>query len=737
MEGNIEPRFSATRASGETQTDGLLRSLQCFLCNNRFTEPKECDCGHVFCADCLRSYVDEFGHKSSNIACPVCASSITLPKGGVEHLPTHELYKYLSAEVSALDNSHKLSRGSCKFCSDDDKHVATVTCETCKVPMCENCSANHVHNGVTKLLPIHRNQDSILCDKLPKRDTACDIHSDESLLLYCSQCNRCVCCKCKEDGHVNHPVKDLSDTAQLAKTTITDVHNKLNDYLNETKDALNDMERISKEFQEKVSDTKSHVESQVELLITHILSEKDQILHDLSAHARDIQNRLKTCRAEIQNKDSRARAIVDLADNLLHFGNDAENSSYKNTINNRWNKMQEEKLNRFGQGYNLNLNLDTTKGLEAMMSMKLGSFSITQKLSPWTSRRSKPFDIAPFGQGPIDESTLRMRVKSASNDYSMKRSQIFAKFVDPKWNLETYKVNKSTGQTVTVWLKADDEQEQQTRASKRLSVRTVSSPCIAAEVESFNDKGELEYRQPFEKLPDGTIIRLAIGGKNTIMLAVYPGLYASSVIGQAKLKTLSKKETDGIYVAVLEKGQFICGELRKIPIPDGPGFDFDITGRGIIVVKPFLQQNLRLYTTKCSEQVTDHEQSGVTVLKITESPDSDIVAVCKDKEGNIVCETVRDDGSRVTRFTFPADLLAPTHCEFREARFDRHGNVFVHFQENNSDDQLYQVTRTFHRKEQLRKPEMLHKVDKLAVLSDGRLCAFDKAECVLMTLRYL
>lgn len=729
-------RLSSTRVSGETQTDGLLRSLECFLCGSKFNEPKECDCGHVFCADCLRGYVENFGNRNQNITCPICAAGISIPKSDVDNLPTHAFYRDIAAEVRMLEDNH-LSRGSCKFCSDGDKQLATVKCVTCQVIMCGECSANHVHNGINNVVAIHRKQDSILCDSLPKRDTACGLHPTESLLLFCASCNCCLCFKCKDEKHSDHQVKDLGDTAQLAKTAIQDVQNKLNDYLTETKDALGDIERISKEFLDRVSETESLIESQVDELISHILQEKEKMLDELAAHAKDIQNRLNNCRAETQSKDSRARVMMDLVENLLHFGNDAENSAYKNVLDSRWDRMREEKLNRFGQGYNLGLQLDTKDGLQAMLPMKLGKFEIRQKLSPWASRRSKPFDISPLSKGPFDESTFRMKVKSASNDFSMKRSQIFAKFVDPKWNLETYKISRSTGQTVTAWLKVDEEQEQLSRASKRLSVRNISSPSIIAEVESYSEKGELEYRKTFEKLPDGTIVRLAIGGKNTIMLAVYPGLYASAVIGQAKLKTLSKKETDGIYVAVLEKGTFVCGEMRKIPIPEGPGFDYDITGRGMIVVKPFLQTNLRLYTTKCVEYLTEHDIQDLSVLKIMEAPDGDIAAVCQDADGNIVFETVADDASRSTRFTFPAEVLSPHQCEFREARFDRYGNVFVHFQESNSVDKLYQVTRKGHRKEELLKPEMLHKVDKLAVLSDGRLCVFDKGECVLMTLRYL
>lgn len=331
---------------------------------------------------------------------------------------------------------------------------------------------------------------------------------------------------------------------------------------------------------------------------------------------------------------------------------------------------------------------------------------------------------------------LKVRA-TVSNDFSLKRSPIFAKFVDPKWTLEAYKTSKETGQTVTVWMKTDEEQEQMSRASKRISMRSYSSPSICAEIESFNEKGEPEYNKRFDKLPDGTIVRLAIGRKDTVMLAVYPGMYASSIIGQAKLKSLSKKDVDGIYVAVLEKGNFVCGELRKIPIPEGPGFDFEINCKGLIVVKPVLQEKLKIYSSTCAEVVTDHDEYGLSVKKILESPNGEIVAICRDSDGNTICEDVRENGKRETRFSFPSNCLSPLTCEFKEARFDRNGNMLIHFQTSSFQDALYHVSVKSYRKEYLTKPEMLHKVDKLAVLPDGRLCVFDKAECVLMTLKYI
>lgn len=736
MEGGTK-RTSDTLSLGEAQCDALFKSLECGFCNKRVTIPKECVCGHVFCLECIR---EASSAQTKSIKCPLCSILTYVPKGGVSALPTNTFYMDIAREMKLLESDHKMSRGSCKFCCDDDKCPATVKCLACQAPMCEGCAANHVHNGVTNVVAIHRKQDSILCDILPKRDTNCDAHPNEPILLYCIECKQCLCFRCKDDKHSGHAVSDLADTSTPSRTTIADVRNRLKEYLIETKEALNDIERIGKEYSANVSKTKKHIENQAQMLIDRVMKEKERMLTELEEHADEIQTRLSTNQKEMQEKDSRAKAAHDLTDNLLLYGNDAETCQYLGKVEDCWKNIQEEKLNRFGKGFKMNVQFFMNEGLLRTFSKDFGVLKVTQTLSPWTSRKSKPLDIVPLNNGAqIDTTTLQMlKMRAAmSNDFSLKRSPIFAKFVDPKWNLESYKTSKSTGQTVTVWLRVDEEQEQMSRASKRLSMRSLSNPSLTAELESFNKMGESEYKTSFEKLPDGTIMRLAIGAEDTVMLAVYPGLFAASIISQVKLKSLSRKDTDGIYVAVLQKGNFVCGELRKIPIPEGPGFDFEITHRGMIVVKPVLHPALKIYTTDCSEYTTDHANLDQTVVKIFESPDGDIVTIYKDNEGNITCEDINENGDREKRFTFPSDFMAPLKCTFKEARFDRLGNVFMHFQANTSQDVLYKVSLKTHRKEYLAKPEMLHKVDKLAALPDGRLCMFDKAECVLMTLRCL
>lgn len=735
----VEVRVSKT-PTAEARTDALFESLECGLCFDRFKTPKECNCGHVFCQECLQKHVDK--KKSKDVKCPLCSVPVTIPPGGVGEMTTHAFYSDLSHEIYILENENKISRGSCKFCSDNEKCPATVKCIACQVPMCEGCAANHVHNGVTNVVPIHRKQDSLLCDVLPKRETACDTHQTESLLLYCIACKSLVCYKCRDELHSDHAVADLADTAAPARIQISEVQSKVYEYLSETREALNDIEKIGKSFTENVEATKKHIETQVQRVIDHINREKERIIKELEEHSKEIRERLKASRVDMQKKESRAKAMAHLTENLLLYGNDAESTKYKTKVEHHWDDLQEEKLNRFGQGYKMNVQFFMNDGFLSILTKDLGRISVSQNLSPWTSRKSKPFDIVPLNNGSADDTASQMlKFRSAvSNDFSLKRSQIFAKFVDPKWNLETYKTCKTTGQTVTVWLREQEETEkekQSSRASKRISMRSLSNPCLIAEVESFNEKGEFEYKKSFEKLPDGTTIRLAIGGKDTILLAVYPGSYASSVIGQLKVRSLSKKDFDGIYVAVLEKGNFVCGELRKIPIPEGPGFDFEITSRGVIMVKPLLQPNLRIYSTHCKEVVTDHGEHELTVKKIMESPEGEIVAVYTDKAGNTFCEDVSESGERIARFSIEADFFAPMTCEFKEARFDRHGNIVVHFQASSSQDVLYRISADSFRKEYLSKPEMLHKVDKLAILPDGRLCAFDKAQCVLMTLRYL
>jgi len=727
----VDPRLAAAA----TQADILLRALECRLCDGRVTDPREVDCGHVFCLECLRAHVEDAG---PDITCPTCRMAVTMPSGGVDHLPVQYLYDDLAREVTCLEKDNKMSRGSCKFCNDNFKLPAMLKCINCNMPMCEKCASNHVHNGVNSVVPIHRKPDSLLCDYLPKRDTACLMHQTESLLLFCNTCQTCICFKCKEETHSNHAVSELENASNSAKNAITDIHERVKDYLNETKEAVNDIERIGNEYHKKVSTARKQIEDQADMLVRHILQEKKRLLDELDTHAEDIQARLDTCHFEMEGKEARARALSDLSESVLCYGNEAENVLYKERVDEKWQEMQEEKLSRFGQGFKMDVQFYLNESHRAITSSQMGHLMVTQTLSPWTSRKSRPFDVMPSSPGPYDVAKIHLKVRSAiSNDFSLKRSPIFAKFVDPKWTVETYKTCRSTGQTVTVWLKPDEDQENASRASKRISMRSVSQPCLTAEIESFNEKGEPEYRKTFEKLPDGTTIRLAIAGKDTIILAVYPGLYASSIISQAKLKSLSKKDTDGIYVAVLERGNFVCGELRKIPIPEGPGFDFEISSRNVIVVKPLLQANLKIYNTKGGEFITDHALHEATVLKIIEAPDNQIYAITRQLDGSVVCETISDTGERWKVFSFPAETLRPLQAEFREARFDRNGKALIHFQAAGTQDLVYLVCISSHQREVLAKPELLHKIDKLALLPDGRLCVFDKAECVLMTLKYL
>lgn len=723
----------------EDQSEALLRSLTCCLCSSRFSEPKECPCGHVFCLDCLLTYFENHDGATS-AECPSCDRILTIPEGGLGALPTHVFYRDLVKKIKRINTSNnKVSRGSCKFCDDQEKQVACVKCVVCQATMCELCSANHAHNGVTNVVAIHRRQDSILCDILPQRESACQLHDTETLLFYCSSCSSCVCYKCRSDNHAEHNVADLADTVIPAKTSIADVQGKLRDYLTETREAISDIERISKDYSENVLTAKQQIEANVQRMIDYLCKERDRLLSEITSHAKDIQHRLADNEKEMQSKDARAKAMADLTENLLVYGNDAENTAYKRDIEDRWHELQKEKLNRFGQGYKMSMQFFMNDGISSFLNKELGRYRVTQNLSPWTARKSNPFEFAPPNNGTLmDAEMLHKHMRSAiSNDFSLQRSKIFSRFVDPKWSLETFKTSKSTGQTVTAWLRADEDQEQASRASKRLSMRSNSSPSLMLEVESFNVKGEQQYRKRFEKLPDGTIVRLALGGKDTILLAVYPGLYASSIISQAKLKSLSKKETDGIYVAVLQNGNFMCGELRKVPIPEGPGFDFDITSRGVIAIKPALSPDLKIYSTLCNEVITDHGSNDLTIKKLMESPEHETVVVCFNREGELLCETVSDKGEREARFKFSiGHMFYPMPCLYKDACFDRFGNLLVHMQVGGKD-YLLQVASREQRVEFLAKPDMLQKVDKVAVLPDGRLCLFDRTECVLMNLKYL
>ena len=109
-------------------------ALKCYICYDLLREPKDLECPHVFCLECLRKLV-----KSKFISCPECRHITEVPPGGLAGLKTNLRLKYM---IEGYDKSvdKNMDKDKCvPICPNHAGERQHFFCVTCGVTVCHNC----------------------------------------------------------------------------------------------------------------------------------------------------------------------------------------------------------------------------------------------------------------------------------------------------------------------------------------------------------------------------------------------------------------------------------------------------------------------------------------------------------------------------------------------------------------------------------------------------------------------
>jgi len=152
----------------------LEEQLNCSICLDTYTDPKQLQCHHVYCRKCLVKLVvrDQQGQLCLN--CPSCRQVTPVPANGVAGLqPAFNIVPFLELRHSFKN--------------------PLVTVE--KAP------------------------------ETPSRESPieCLEHAEEELKLYCETCSKPICFKCaiKGEKHHSHDYLDINDAYTRCKEEIT------------------------------------------------------------------------------------------------------------------------------------------------------------------------------------------------------------------------------------------------------------------------------------------------------------------------------------------------------------------------------------------------------------------------------------------------------------------------------------------------------------------------------------
>lgn len=284
--------------------DSSIDILTCPICLERYTKPKYLPCLHTFCEDCILTYIVSVFKKSEkkvNFECPVCRTTVTLPKEGctprewVGQFPGN----FLIVGLLEKEKPQKL----CMSCERlDIVSQAIFICNDCSDTLCDICQKYHSSNKSTSnheiknifTLPekekVHKTFQNICSDHSKKLKLFCNDHNVPCCTLCVSLCHR----KCDSVVTFEEAVKTFSTDFKLdkIKTYIRDVSNDCDNLISHYLECLQSNDRQYEKEHKGIEETCDYIISQVKA--TEKLK-KDELtkMYDEKQHI--LKHRLETC----------------------------------------------------------------------------------------------------------------------------------------------------------------------------------------------------------------------------------------------------------------------------------------------------------------------------------------------------------------------------------------------------------------------------------------------------------
>ena len=259
------------------QMKKVASHLTCPMCTELYKKPKYLPCCHSYCEECLVKL-----QKGSDITCPECRKTSTIPTGDIKQLPNNFFINRIVDEVALKEKVTGEEDVSCDLCVREDP--AVVLCFDCGVFLCNNCHEYHRYSReyqghtMSQLKELRAEKKDI--NVRPKaKPLICKQHELE-LNFYCDTCEQLVCHYCTttdHNGHKHNTVKKMANK-----------HRAEMDKIIEPVDIM--MAELSKAHH-KVTATREKIQIQ--------MTEVDQQIDD---HYDRLQRRLQQQREELKKE---------------------------------------------------------------------------------------------------------------------------------------------------------------------------------------------------------------------------------------------------------------------------------------------------------------------------------------------------------------------------------------------------------------------------------------------------
>ena len=120
----------------------LEDQLNCPVCLDTYSDPKQLHCNHVYCQQCLERLVIRNQQGQFILTCPNCRQVTPLPGNGVAGLQAaFQINQFLD-----ILSEHKKAKEGAFYCADHQERELELYCESCEQLICLQCTITK-HNG--------------------------------------------------------------------------------------------------------------------------------------------------------------------------------------------------------------------------------------------------------------------------------------------------------------------------------------------------------------------------------------------------------------------------------------------------------------------------------------------------------------------------------------------------------------------------------------------------------------
>nr|XP_006824788.1 PREDICTED: E3 ubiquitin-protein ligase TRIM56-like [Saccoglossus kowalevskii] len=254
--------------------------LSCSICLEIYKNPKVLPCLHTFCEQCLVTFKAKSG---GVLKCATCRIQCDTP---IQELKSNF---FLTSLLDTFHRQRQLCVDNpppvCEICQEI---TATHRCVDCPQFTCDVCVKAHRYTPALyshKVLTIDKYRDSESQGHVIEQSKVfCNDHKDSQLKFYCDTCKVPVCSDCTIVNHrvPEHIHRDLQKVADEYKTQLRDMLKQLKMKDKQMKKEKAAAEATSEEIKNLFEAEKVKVESRAKEVIERVKREEKMLIDALN-----------------------------------------------------------------------------------------------------------------------------------------------------------------------------------------------------------------------------------------------------------------------------------------------------------------------------------------------------------------------------------------------------------------------------------------------------------------------